>query len=101
MIAKPAKPIDCIRKFIEDNYKGGVVKVSDVSKEYGFSEGQIIKALSVLEKLGEVRIEKRYSCPEFHYMRAGDLPFCTECDDEYPVELINVYFYFKPLTKVH
>ena len=95
------KPIDCIRKFIEDNYKGGVVKVSDVSSECGFSEGKIIKALSEMEKLGEVKIEERYSCPNFHYMRESDLPFCLDCDEEYPVELINVYFYFKPLIKVH
>jgi hypothetical protein len=92
--------MDCIRKYIKEEYRGGgVIKVSDVSIYCQCSEGNLIKSLSKLEKLGEVRIEKRYSCPDFHYMRNHEIPFCSECDYEYPEELINVYFYFKPLEK--
>ena len=93
--------IDCIRRFVDLEYiGGGVIKVSDVSGYCNCSEGIIIRALVEMEKLGEVRIEKRYSCPEFHYIRDDELPFCSECDEEYSIDLINVYFYFKPLKKI-
>ncbi|WP_319420030.1 hypothetical protein [Pleurocapsa sp. FMAR1] len=93
--------IKCIRKYIEDKYiGGGVVKVSDVSAYCGCSDGIILKGLVRLEELGEVKIEKRYSCPDFHYIRENEFPFCSECDQKYPEELINVYFYFKPLATV-
>jgi len=93
--------VKCIRKYIKEKYVGGgVIKVSDVSDYCGYSHGSIIKALSALEKSQEVKIEKRYSCPEFHYMRDSDFPLCEECGHEYPEELINVYFYFKPLILV-
>jgi hypothetical protein len=91
--------VDCIKKYIEDEYKGGLVKVSDLSIYCGHSQGIMLRNLSLLEEAGEVRIEKRYSCPDFHYMRDSEFPYCSECDDEYPEELINVYFYFKPLLK--
>ena len=93
--------IDCIRKYVKEEYiGGGVVKVSNVSKYCRCSEGIIIKELTELEKLGEVRIEKRYSCPFFHYMRDAEVPFCSDCNETYLEELINVYFYFKPLIKI-
>ena len=93
--------IQCIRKYIQERYiGGGVIKVSDVSKYCECSDGIILKGLVKLEELGEVEIEKRYSCPNFHYMRKHEFPFCSECNEEYPEELINVYFYFKPLATV-
>lgn len=93
--------IKCIKKYIEERYmRGGVVKVSDVSAYCGCSDGIILRALVQLEKFGEVKIEKRYSCPDFHYIRENELPFCYDCNQEYPDELINVYFYFKPLATV-
>lgn len=93
--------IECIRKYIEKEYiGGGVIKVSDVSNYCGFSDGIIIKGLVKLEELGEVRIEKRYFCPELHYVNEYEFPFCPECNAEYPEELVNVYFYFKPLATV-
>jgi hypothetical protein len=91
--------MDCVRKYIKKEYiGGGVIKVSDVSKYCDCSEGALIKALVELENHGEVRIEKRYACPEFHSIRDCEVPFCSECDIDYPEEFINVYFYFKPLT---
>ncbi|MEM7595908.1 MAG: hypothetical protein AAF383_31145 [Cyanobacteria bacterium P01_A01_bin.83] len=93
--------IKCIRKYIEYQYiGGGVIKVSDVSAYCGCSDGIILKALVQLEELGEVKIDKRYSCPDFHYIRENEFPFCCECNKKYPEELINVYFYFKPLATV-
>jgi hypothetical protein len=93
--------IKCIRKYIKEKYiGGGVIKVSDVSNYCEYSDGIIIKGLVELEKLGEVKIDKRYSCPDFHYIREDEFPFCSECNEEYPEELINVYFYFKPLATV-
>ncbi|MGL6342523.1 MAG: hypothetical protein ACRC80_25690 [Waterburya sp.] len=93
--------IECIRKYIKNEYiGGGVIKVSDVSNYCGFSDGIILKELVKLEKLGEVKIERRYSCPNFHYIRECEFPFCSECNEEYPEELVNVYFYFKPLATV-
>jgi hypothetical protein len=93
--------VDCIRRYIREKYiGGGVIKVSDVADCCEYSDGIILKNLVELEKLGEVRIEKRYSCPEFHYMRDDEIPFCSKCDEEYPEELINVYYYFKPLVTV-
>lgn len=89
----------CIRKYVKEEYiGGGVIKISDVSNYCKCSQGRLIKELVSLEKLGEVRIEKRYSCPYFHYIRDGEKLFCDECDEEYSEEDINVYFYFKPLT---
>jgi hypothetical protein len=91
--------MDCIREFIREEYiGGGVIRVSDVSRYCNCIEGTLIKNLVELEKLGELEIEKRYFCPEFHYIRDHELPACSECGCEYPEELINVYFYFKPLT---
>ncbi len=93
--------VKCIRKYIKEKYiGGGVIKVSDVSNYCECSDGIILKGLVELEKLGEVKIEKRYSCPDFHYIREYELPFCSECNKEYPEELINVYFYFKPLATI-
>jgi hypothetical protein len=91
--------MDCIRKYIEDEYKGGLVKVSDLSNYCNQSQGKLLRELALLEQIGEVKVERRYSCPYFHYMRNEELPHCSECDDEYPEELINVYFYFKPLVR--
>jgi hypothetical protein len=92
--------LNCIRRFIKDRYAGGFVKISDLSEYCSYSEGLIIKTLVQLEGLGEVTIEKRYSCPDFHYIRSNEFPYCSECDEEYSEDLINVYFYFKPLINI-
>jgi hypothetical protein len=90
--------INCIRKYIKEKYVGGVIKISDIARHCQISEGRVIKGLVELEDLGEGKIEKRYSCPEFHTIKTDEMPFCGECDYEYPQEQINVYFYFKPLV---
>jgi hypothetical protein len=90
--------INCIRQYIKERYKGGLIKVSDLSSYCQHSEGTIIRGLVELENLGEGKIEKRYSCPSFHTVREDEVPFCSECDYEYPQQQINVYLYFKPLV---
>jgi len=90
----------CIREYVSEKYVGGVISISDVSLYCGCSEGKLLRGLVALEKQDEIKIEKRYSCPEFHYLREESLPYCDECDYEYPEEMINVYFYFKPLATV-
>ena len=90
--------INCIKQYINKNYHGGLIKVADISAYCQCSEGKIISGLVELENLGEGKIEKRYSCPACHTVREDEVPFCSECDYEYPQQQINVYLYFKPLV---
>ena len=90
--------INCIRQYIKEKYVGGVIKISDIAHHCQISEGRVIKGLVELEDLGEGKIEKRYSCPQFHTLDISEVPFCPECDYEYPQDQINVYLYFKPLV---
>ncbi len=89
--------IQCINNYIEERYGGGLIKVSDVAKYRGVSQGKVIAALTIMERSGEVKIETRYSCPHFHFVRQSEIPYCSDCNQEYSEEELNVYVYFKPL----
>jgi hypothetical protein len=87
----------CIKKYIKENFFGGLIGISDLAEYCKQSEGKIYVSLSKLEKQGEIQIIKRYFCPETHQIQNDSLPYCHECDYEYSEAYITTVVYVLPI----
>ncbi|MDZ8088483.1 MAG: hypothetical protein RMY16_23410 [Nostoc sp. DedQUE12b] len=88
---------ECIKMYIETQYRGGLIGISDLATNCKVGEGNIYVALVKLQKEGDIKIIKRYFCPESHQILVEDLPFCLECDYLYAEDFITTLIYVQPL----
>lgn len=86
----------CIRKYIKDEYSGGVIGISKLAAYCNCSEGVILAHLANLEAEGEVKILKRYFCPEGHPIPLDSVPLCEECNYPYSKLYITLVIYVEP-----
>ena len=92
---------DKIHEWIKLNYKGGLIRISDLS---AIADSQLLLygSLYGMEKDGEIKIIDRYFCPnDFHSL--GESPengYCRECDYSYPINQLDKETYIKPLRPV-
>lgn len=99
MFLMEAKISSCVREYINDHYRGGLIGISDLAEYCHVLEGEVYKALFDMQSHGELKIIKRYFCPEFHYIRVNDneKSYCEECNFIYPNEQLEVAVYIQPL----
>jgi len=90
--------IQCIKQYIEQRYQGGLIGISDLAEYCEMLEGKIYKALVELQKQEDIKIIKRYFCPEGHPISLDDLPYCSDCDYPYSEDFITTIIYIKPLV---
>jgi hypothetical protein len=88
----------CIKQYIEQRYEGGLIGISDLAEYCGVLEGKIYKALIQLDKQENIKIVKRYFCPEGHQILLDDLPYCSDCNYPYSQDFITTIIYVKPLV---
>lgn len=95
-----AKFSHCVREYIEHNYRGGLIGISDLADYCHVIEGELYKTLFDMQSQGELKIIKRYFCPEFHKVSVNDSSksYCQECDLVYLNEQLEVAVYIKPLS---
>lgn len=94
-----SKVSDCIREYFLNYYKGGgLIGISDLSDYCKESHGVVYTNLFYLQSKGELRILKRYFCPEFHWIKPINSfkTYCEECDLKYPNDQLQVAIYIKP-----
>lgn len=91
--------VTCIQKYIQDYYQGRLIGISDLANYCQVIEGEIYIALVEMQGLGQVKIYKRYFCPEAHQIReiAHKHSFCEECDFNYPNHQLEITIYIAPL----
>jgi hypothetical protein len=92
--------IQCIKKYSQENYRGGLIGISDLAKYCNESEGMIFKGLVKLEKSKEFRIITRHFCPETHIMSNESTPYCESCNLRYSNELVNILVYCQPISSI-
>lgn len=92
-----AETSKCIREYIEHCYRGGVIGISTLAEHCHVSEGKLYTILFVMQSRGEVKIIKRFFCPEGHPLPISNEEFfCKECDYLYPNEQIYIKVYIQP-----
>lgn len=89
--------VQCINKYIQFEYHGGLIGISDLAEYCGVSEGVVYRALIELKQQGTVEIIKRYHCPQGHSVSVADRPYCSDCDYSYSSDFILTLIYVKPL----
>lgn len=90
--------LECIRRHINTEYRqGGLIGLSTLAEYCQTSEGKIIPALIDLQSKGEVKIIKRYFCPEAHFISSDQAPYCQVCDYNYSENFITTVIYVQPL----
>ncbi len=95
-----AKTSNSVREYINHHYRGGLIGISDLAEYCHILEGEIYKTLVDMQSQGELKIIKRYFCPEFHRIEvnASELSsYCEKCDFTYPNEQIEVSIYIEPI----
>jgi hypothetical protein len=88
---------ECIRRYIEIHYDGGLIGISDLAEYCGQSEGDIYVELLELSQSGEIEIIKRFFCPEGHSIISSNLPFCEDCNFSYSNLYITTIILIQPL----
>ena len=94
-----ARESNCVREYIEHKYRGGLIGISDLAEYCHVSEGHLYKILFRMQSDDELKIIKRYFCPEFHWIRGnvnGKESYCQECDFTYPNKQLEVAVYIEP-----
>lgn len=90
--------LECIRRHINTEYRqGGLIGLSALAEYCQTSEGKIIVALIDLQSKGEVKIIKRYFCPEAHFIPPDKALYCEECNYNYSEDFITTVIYVQPL----
>jgi hypothetical protein len=87
---------ECIRRYIKTQYSGGLIGISDLAEYCDQSEGDIYVELLSLDQLGEIKIIKRFFCPEGHSITSS-LPFCEDCNFSYSNLYITTIILIQPL----
>jgi hypothetical protein len=89
---------NCVRKYIEGCYQGGLIGISDIADYCHVIEGELYKTFLDLQASGEVKVVKRYFCPEFHRVNPGNqTTYCESCEFTYPNSQLEVAIYIQPL----
>lgn len=89
---------NCIRKYIEGCYQGGLIGISDIADYCHVIEGELYKTLLDLQSSGELKVVKRYFCPEFHQVNPRkQTAYCESCEFAYPNSQLEVAIYIQPL----
>lgn len=94
---------NCIQEYLTNFYQGGLIGISDLANYCQIIEGELYPTLLDMQSQGELKVIKRYYCPEFHQINISDIKdkksYCQECDLRYSNNQIDVVFYIQPLTK--
>jgi hypothetical protein len=94
---------NCIREYVKHFYQGGLIGISDVAEYCHVIEGELYKSLLILETNGELKVIKRYFCPEFHQISSieagSNKSHCQLCQFFYPNNQLEVAIYIQPLRK--
>ena len=91
---------ECIREYIEHFYQGGLIGISDMSDYCHIIEGELYKTLLGMQLYGELKVIKRYFCPEFHQVDLCDgKSYCEFCKFLYPNNQLEVAIYVQPLNR--
>lgn len=89
---------NCVRKYIEGHYQGGLIGISDIADYCHVIEGELYKTFLDLQASGELEVIKRYFCPEFHRVDPGNTTtYCESCEFTYPNSQLEVAIYIQPL----
>ena len=89
---------NCIREYIEGSYQGGLIGISDIADYCHLIEGELYKTLLDLQSSGELKVVKRYFCPEFHRVEpCKQKTYCESCEYAYPNSQLEVAIYIQPL----
>ena len=100
MFSQETKIPNLVREYIEQKYHGGLIGISDIAEYCGVLEGELYKVLSKMQLENELKIIKRYFCPEFHRIEENlndHQSYCEECDYMYSNEQLEVAVYIEPL----
>ena len=95
------KCIQCIRNYIEKEYVGGLIGISDLANLCQEPEGFIFVVITELENQGEVRIITRYFCPDTHYISDKLIPYCSECKLKYPKNYLHALVFTEPIKNIN
>lgn len=90
---------ECVNKYIETKYQGGLIGISDLANFCKQPEWSIYLYLKELEGQREIEIVTRYFCPESHRIPNDRIPHCPICDLQYSNADIIVAVYINPGLK--
>lgn len=89
--------LECINKYIENQYKGGLIGISTLVDFCQQPMWKIYPAIKELESQGKLQIVTRYFCPESHPIPHESVPFCPTCDLRYSEADIVTAIYISPI----
>jgi hypothetical protein len=94
-----SKISNCIRTYIKEYYKGGLVGISDLAEHCDVIEGKVYRILVEMQSNQEIKLIKRYFCPHFHYLRSvgNQTTYCESCEFKYPNDQLELEVYIQPL----
>jgi hypothetical protein len=93
-----AKTSNCVREYVKCIYQGGLIGISDMAIYCHILEGELFNTLLSMQSDGELKVIKRYFCPEFHQIDIADKKsHCQSCEFTYPNEQLEVAIYVEPL----
>jgi hypothetical protein len=97
-----SKNRNCIRDYIEKHYQGGLIGISDLSDYCRVMEGELYITLLDMQSNQELKIIKRYFCPEFHQLSLinDKKTYCEICDLNYSNNQIDIAVYIEPLGEI-
>ena len=101
MFATQSRTPNCVQEYIEKYYKGGLIGIADLALYCNVTEGELYITLSKMQSDQEIKIIKRYFCPEFHWIGEkidSHTTYCEDCDYNYPNEQIQIEVYIQPLN---
>jgi hypothetical protein len=88
---------ECIELFVNSNYRGQLIGISEVANFCDQSKGEVLIAIEKLNKLGKIEIITRFFCPMTHSIAPDEYPLCSECNYNYPASMISVIIYIRPV----
>lgn len=100
MFSEETEISNLVREYIEHKYNGGLIGISDLAEYCSVLEGELYKILFQMQSENELKIIKRYFCPEFHRITENlndHKSYCEDCDYIYPNEQLEVAVYIQPL----
>ncbi len=87
-----------VKEYVENFYQNGLIGISDIASYCKMTEGKLYTVLLSMQRKKELKIIKRYFCPEFHPISVEyERSYCQECDLSYSNEQIEVAIYVQPL----
>lgn len=88
---------NCIREYIKKFDRGQLIGISEIADYCKIIEGEIYVSLVHLQSSGEVKVIKRYFCPDFHQINLCEKEsYCESCDLNYSNNQLEVAIYIQP-----